>query len=97
MTKEERSEYQKFATYCMRNEIPVTHKKVSKKGRYKVTAIIYSLKDLTKEELFTVQLADINRRDSTITAGLEEFYNENCKEENDESENTEQNNDAAVD
>ena len=82
MTKEERNKYQKFATYCMRYEIPVTHKQVSEKGKYKVTAIIYSLKDLTKEELFTVQLADLNGCDSTISAGLEEFYNENNKEEN---------------
>ena len=82
MTKEERNKYQKFATYCMRYEIPVTHKQVSEKGKYKVTAIIYSLKDLTKEELFTVQLADLNGCDSLITVGLQELYEENNREDN---------------
>lgn len=77
MTKEERNEYQKFATYCMRNEIPVTHKQASENGKYKITAIIYCLKDVTKEEMFTVQLADVNGCDSTITVGLKEFYEEN--------------------
>lgn len=77
MTKEERSEYQKFATHCIRHKTPVKFGT----GTYIVTAIIYRLRDRTNEELFTVELADINRRDSSVTVGLEEFYNENCKEE----------------
>ncbi len=81
MTKEQKNKYQAFAVKCMKNEIPVTHRKASENGRYKVKAVIYSLKDLTKEELFTVWLADLNGCDSMITVGLEEFYNENYKEE----------------
>ncbi len=77
MTKEERNEYQRFATVCMRNKNPVRFNA----GVYIVSAIIYRLRDRTFDELFTVELTDINRKDSTITVGLEEFYITNHSKE----------------
>ena len=73
MTKEQRADYQKFATHCMKNKTPVKFNT----GRYTVKALIYRLRDKTDEELFTVELADLNGCDSLITVGLEEFYKEN--------------------
>lgn len=82
MTKEQRSEYQRFATVCMRNKIPVRFKS----GLYFVSAIVYRLRDRTFEEIFTVELTDINRKDSTITIGLEEFYITNHSKEDKKNE-----------
>lgn len=73
MLNEERKRYQAFATACMRHKTHVRHGN----GVYTVGAMIYSLRDKTDEELFTVLLNDVNRNDSSITVGLEEFYHEN--------------------
>lgn len=76
MLNEERKRYQAFVTACMRNKTTVKHGT----GRYVVGALIYSLRDKTDEELFTVLLHDVGRLDSSITVGLEEFYLENTRD-----------------
>lgn len=73
MLNEERKRYQAYAMACMKNKTRVKHGT----GRYVVGALIYSLRDKTDEELFTVLLHDVGRLDSSITVGLEEFYIEN--------------------
>lgn len=70
MQIEERKKYQAYATACMRNKTRVRYGE----GLYIVGAIIYTLRDRTDEELFSVLLHDVNRLDSSITVGLAEFY-----------------------
>lgn len=65
-----RRKHQAYAMACMKNKIKVRYGE----GLYVVGAIIYTLRDRTDEELFTVLLHDVNRLDSSITVGLAEFY-----------------------
>lgn len=70
-------EYKKFAFYCVDNEIPVT-----RHGKpYQAVGVAYRKNKYTKTSTLSVELADLNGCDSMITVGLEEFYNENYKEE----------------
>ena len=73
MLNEERKRYQAYAMACMKNKTRVKHGN----GTYMVGAIIYSLRDKTDEYMFTVLLHDVGRVESSITVGLEVFYNEN--------------------
>lgn len=77
MKKEEKTKYQKFATYCMRHKTPV----VFNGHKYRVTRMCFGF-DPNGHEYIVVELADLNGCDSTITAGIEELYKENNKEEN---------------
>lgn len=52
MQIEERKKYQAYATACMRNKTKVRYGS----GLYLVGAIIYTLRDRTDEELFSVLL-----------------------------------------
>ena len=78
MNKEEKTKYQKFATYCMREQTAV----LFKGHKYRVENLLYGIEKQTKKEYINAILADLNGCDSTITAGLEELYRENNKEEN---------------
>ena len=73
MLNEERKQYQSYAMACMKNKTRVTHGN----GTYTVGAMIYSLRD---KEMFTVLLHDVGKVESSITVGLEEFYNENARD-----------------
>lgn len=73
MNFEDRKKYQAYATACMRNKTKVRYGS----GLYLVGAIIYTLRDRTDEELFSVLLHDTKRLDSSITVGLAEFYKAN--------------------
>ena len=75
MLNEERKQYQAFAMACMKNKTRVKHGN----GTYIVGALIYSLRDKTDEEMFTVLLHDVGKVESSITVGLEVFYNENTR------------------
>lgn len=77
MTKEEKAKYQKFATYCMREKQTV----LFNGHKYRATRMCFGF-DPNGHEYIVVELADLNGCDSLITVGLEEFYNENHKEEN---------------
>lgn len=77
MTKEQKNKYQAFAVKCMKNDTPVKFGK----GVYLAKHLIFGFAGAKKEECITVELADLNGCDSMITVGLEEFYNENYKEE----------------
>lgn len=76
MTKEQKTKYQKFATYCMRNKIPA----VFNGHKYMATRMCFGF-DPNGHEYIVVELADLNGCDSLITAGIEEFYKENNPEE----------------
>ena len=76
MTKEEKAKYQKFATYCMREKQTV----LFNGHKYRATKMCFGF-DPNGHEYIVVELADLNGCDSLMTVGLEEFYNENCKEE----------------
>lgn len=78
MNKEEKTKYQRFATYCMREEITV----LFKGHKYRVENLLYGIEKQSKKEYINVILADLNGCSSLITAGLEELYQENNKEEN---------------
>ena len=75
MLNEERKRYQAYAMACMKNKTRVKHGN----GTYIVGALIYSLRDKTDEEMFTVLLHDVGKVESSITVGLEVFYNENTR------------------
>lgn len=77
MTKEEKAKYQKFATYCMREKQTV----LFNGHRYRAERMCFGF-DPNGHEYLVVELADLNGCSSLITVGLEEFYNENHKEEN---------------
>ena len=76
MTKEEKAKYQKFATYCMREKQTV----LFNGHKYRAERMCFGF-DPNGHEYIVVELADLNGCDSLITVGLEEFYNENHKEE----------------
>ena len=72
--------HKKFAFYCVDKAIPVTfHGKP-----YQAVGVAYRRNKYTGTSALSVELADLNGCDSMITVGLEEFYNENCKEKQDE-------------
>lgn len=73
MRIEDRKKYQAYATACMRNKTKVRYGS----GLYLVGAIIYTLRDRTDEELFSVLLHDAKRLDSSITVSLAELYKAN--------------------
>ena len=76
MTKEEKAKYQKFATYCMREKIPV----LFNGHKYRAERMCFGF-DPNGHEYIVVELADLNGCDSLITVGLQEFYEENNREE----------------
>lgn len=78
MTKEEKAKYQKFATFSMREEIPV----LFNGHKYRATRMCFGF-DPNGHEYIVVELADLNGCDSLITAGLEELYLENNREDSD--------------
>ena len=70
-------DYKKFAFRCVDTSRPVTFR-----GKpYEAIGVAYRRNKYTGVKTTVVELADLNGCDSTITAGLEEFYNENNKEE----------------
>ena len=77
MTKEEKAKYQKFATYCMREEKTV----LFRGHKYRVENLLYGIEKQSKKEYINAILADLNGCSSLITAGLEELYLENNREE----------------
>ena len=77
MTKEEKTKYQKFATFCMREEKTV----LFRGHKYRVENLLYGIEKQSKKEYINVILADLNGCDSLITVGLQEFYEENNREE----------------
>jgi hypothetical protein len=79
MTKEEKAKYQKFATFCMREEITV----LFRGHKYRVENLLYGIEKQSKKEYINAILADLNGCNSLITAGLEELYEENNREDND--------------
>ena len=80
MTKEEKAKYQKFATFCMREETTV----LLKGHKYRVENLLYGIEKQSKKEYINAILADLNGCSSLITAGLEELYLENNREEESE-------------
>ena len=71
-------EYKKFAFRCVDTACPVTFN-----GKpYEAIGVVYRRNRYTKISALSVELSDLNGCDSMITVGLEEFYNENYKEEN---------------
>ena len=80
MTKEEKSKYQKFATYYMREKIPV----LFNGHKYRATRMCFGFEEQSGKEYIVVELADLNGCSSLITAGLEELYLENNREEESE-------------
>lgn len=69
--------HKKFAFYCVDNAVPVTfHGKA-----YQAVGVAYRRNRYTGISALSVELADLNGCNSMITVGLEEFYNENNKEE----------------
>jgi hypothetical protein len=76
MTKEEKAKYQKFATFCMREKQTV----LFNGHKYRAEKMCFGF-DPNGHEYIVVELADLNGCDSLITVGLQEFYNENHKEE----------------
>lgn len=77
MTKEEKAKYQKFATFCMREEITV----LFRGHKYSVENLLYGIEKQSKKEYINAVLADLNGCDSLITVGLQELYEENNREE----------------
>lgn len=72
-------DYKRFAFWCVDNEIPVT-----RNGKpYLATGVAYRRNRYTKTSALSVELADLNGCDSLITVGLQEFYEENNREETD--------------
>ena len=49
----------------------------------RVENLLYGIEKQSKKEYINAILADLNGCDSLITVGLEEFYEENNREEND--------------
>jgi hypothetical protein len=78
MTKEEKAKYQKFATFCMREKQPV----LFNGHKYRAERMCFGF-DPNGHEYIVVELADLNGCDSLITVGLQEFYEENNREDND--------------
>lgn len=77
MTKEEKAKYQKFITYCMKNEIPVLyHGK-----RYMPTRMCFGFQKQTKSEYIAVEIADLNGCSCLMTVDIEEVYKENNRED----------------
>lgn len=75
--QENEQDYKRFAFYCVDNEIPVT-----RNGKpYQAVGVAYRRNKYTGVSALSVELADLNGCDSMITVGLEDFYNENYKEE----------------
>lgn len=71
-------EYKKFAFRCVDTACPVTFK-----GKpYEAIGVAYRRNRRTGNKTTVVELYDLNGCDSMMTAGLEEFYRENCKGEN---------------
>ena len=79
MTKEEKAKFQKFATFCMREKTPV----LFNGHKYKATRMCFGFEEQSGREYIVVELADLNGCSSLITAGLEELYKENNREESD--------------
>lgn len=77
MTKEEKAKYQKFTTYSMREKSPV----LFNGHKYRAERMCFGF-DPNGHEYIVVELADLNGCDSLITVGLQEFYEENNREEN---------------
>ena len=77
MTKEEKAKYQKFATFCMREKQTV----LFNGHKYRAERMCFGF-DPNGHEYIVVELADLNGCDSLITVGLQEFYEENNREEN---------------
>ncbi len=77
MTKEEKAKFQKFATFCMREKIPV----LFNGHKYRATRMCFGFEEQSGKEYIVVELADLNGCSSLITAGLEEFYKENNRED----------------
>ena len=77
MTKEEKTKYQKFATFCMREKEVV----LFNGHKYRATRMCFGFEEQSGKEYIVVELADLNGCSSLITAGLEEFYKENNREE----------------
>lgn len=78
MTKEEKAKYQKFATFCMREEKTV----LFRGHKYRVENLLYGIEKQSKKEYINAVLADLNGCSSLITAGLKELYEENNREDN---------------
>ena len=76
MTKEEKTKYQKFATFCMREKQTV----LFNGHKYRAERMCFGF-DPNEHEYIVVELADLNGCDSLITVGLQEFYEENNREE----------------
>ena len=76
MTKEEKAKYQKFTTYSMREKLPV----LFNGHKYRAERMCFGF-DPNGHEYIVVELADLNGCDSLITVGLQEFYEENNREE----------------
>ena len=71
-------EYKKFAFYCVDSARPVTFN-----GKpYEAVGVAYRRNKYTGVKTTVVELADLNGCDSLITVGLQEFYEENNREEN---------------
>ena len=77
MTKEEKTKYQKIATFCMREKQTV----LFNGHKYRATRMCFGF-DPKGHEYIVVELADLNGCDSLMTVGLQEFYEENNREEN---------------
>lgn len=77
MTKEEKAKYQKFATFCMREKQTV----LFNGHKYRAERMCFGF-DPNGHEYIVVELADLNGCDSLITVGLQEFYEENNREDN---------------
>ena len=77
MTKEEKAKYQKFATFCMREKQTV----LFNGHKYRAERMCFGFNP-NGLEYFVVELADLNGCDSLITVGLQEFYEENNREDN---------------
>lgn len=78
MTKEEKAKYQKFATFCMREKQAV----LFNGHKYRAERMCFGFNP-NGHEYIVVELADLNGCDSLITVGLQEFYEENNREDND--------------
>lgn len=76
MTKEEKAKFQKFATFCMREKQTV----LFNGHKYRAERMCFGF-DPNGHEYIVVELADLNGCDSLITVGLQEFYEENNREE----------------
>lgn len=69
--------YKAFAFHCVDTARPVTFN-----GKpYEAIGVAYRRNRRTGNKTTVIELYDLNGCDSMITAGLEEFYKENNKEE----------------